>query len=193
MCEIRWHGRGGQGAVTSAKFLAQAAYHNGFRGVASAPSFGAERRGAPVTASTRLSSAPLRFFSQVEYPDLVVVLDETLLECNDATEGLREGGWIVINSPREPADMGIKGAFSVATADATAVARELDLTLAGGVIVNTPMLGALARATELVTLDDIRETLVESFRARVAAKNALAAQMTYERTKLAAVQGRQGA
>ena len=87
LCEVRWHGRGGQGAITTAQYLAHAAYLSGFRGVTSAPSFGAERRGAPVTASSRLSHTPLRIFSQVECPDMVVVLDESLLEYGDAMAG----------------------------------------------------------------------------------------------------------
>ena len=85
--EIRWHGRGGQGAISSAQILAQAAYCAKFRGVTSAPSFGAERRGAPVTASTRLSPEPLRIFSQIEFPDIVIVLDDTLLTVRE-----RHGG-----------------------------------------------------------------------------------------------------
>jgi len=183
ICEIRWHGRGGQGAITSAQFLAQAAYRGGFRGVTSAPSFGAERRGAPVTASTRLSPEPLRVFSQVEHPDVVIVLDDTLLGCADATAGLKDGGWLVINSPRTPDALGVNGDFSIATADATAAATEVDLVVAGTVMVNTAMLGAVARATELVQLEHVRETLAQNFAPAVAEKNFEAARLTYERTK----------
>lgn len=181
--EIRWHGRGGQGAITSAQCLAQAAYLAGFRGVTSAPSFGAERRGAPVTASTRLSHEPIRMFSQVEYPDVVVVLDETLLECADTSAGLKEGGWIVVNSPREPDALALKAPFAVATADATAIAREVGLIVAGTEMVNTAMLGVLARATGLVELEHIRATLAANFPVNVAAKNFEAARLAYEGTK----------
>lgn len=184
ICEIRWHGRGGQGAVTSAQYLAQAGYLAGFRGVTSAPSFGAERRGAPVTASTRLSPTPLRMFSQVECPDVVIVLDDTLLECQDPTAGLSEAGWVILNSHRDPGDVSLPGGFSLATADATAVAREVGLIVAGAVMVNTPMLGAFAHATGLVTLDNIRETLFEKYSRAVAEKNFEAARRTFERTKV---------
>ncbi|HOZ45032.1 MAG TPA: 2-oxoacid:acceptor oxidoreductase family protein [Candidatus Hydrogenedentes bacterium] len=183
-CEIRWHGRGGQGAITSAKYLAEAAFLNGFRGVTSQPSFGAERRGAPVTASTRLSTEPLRMFSLVESPDLVVVLDETLLECAAPTGGLQNGGWIVVNSARDPEALGLEGGFRVATADAKGVSREVGLRVAGVAMVNTAMLGAVARATGLVDLEHIRLTLERHFPAPVAAKNFDAARITYDRTRV---------
>jgi len=182
--EIRWHGRGGQGAVSSAQILAHAAYLGGYRGVTSAPSFGAERRGAPVTASTRLSPEPLRIFSQVESPDIVVVLDDTLLECADATAGLKPGGWLVINSHLPARELGLKGDFRVATADATRVATETGLIVAGSVIVNTAMLGAFARATGLVSLDDIEKAILAKFSHKLAQKNAEAARITYEHTVL---------
>ena len=184
MYEIRWHGRGGQGAISSAQILAQAAYHAGFRGVTSAPSFGAERRGAPVTASTRLSPEPLRMFSQIERPDIVVVLDDTLLECADATGGLKEGGWLIINSHLAPKDLRLDGQFKIATADATTVARELDLVIAGSVIVNTAMLGALAKATGLVSLENIHDTIMQKYSPTLARKNYDAARITFERTLL---------
>ncbi|MCX5757575.1 MAG: 2-oxoacid:acceptor oxidoreductase family protein, partial [Candidatus Hydrogenedentes bacterium] len=163
LCEIRWHGRGGQGAVSSAQMLAQAAYYAGFRGVTSAPTFGAERRGAPVTASTRLSPTPLRFFSQIVSPDIVIVLDDTLMECADATGGLKPNGWLIINSRKTPEQLGLSGALRIATADATRIAMENDLEVAGSVIVNTAMLGAFARATGLVTLDNIGEAIGHKF------------------------------
>src|SRR4030042_1325818 len=93
--EIRWHGRGGQGAITAAKIVAQAAYIKGYRGVTAAPSFGAERRGAPVSASTRISPEPIMVVSQIEGPDVVVVLDHTLLKYPEVTSGLVNGGWLV--------------------------------------------------------------------------------------------------
>ncbi len=184
ICEIRWHGRGGQGAITSARYLAQAAFLGGLRGVTSAPSFGAERRGAPVTASTRLSPEPLRTFSQIEHPDVVVVLDETLLECADATNGLREKGWVVVNSPREPDELGIPDIYSAATADATQVCREVGVVVAGVVMFNTAMLGAVARATGLLTLDNLKTTLDMRYPPQIADKNFEAARITYEKTKL---------
>ena len=182
--EVRWHGRGGQGAISSAQILAQAAYYGGYRGVSSAPSFGAERRGAPVTASTRLSRHPLRMFSQIERPDAVVVLDDTLLECADATAGLEPGGWLVINSHRDPSVWSMAGDFRMGMADATAVAQEVGLVVAGSTIVNTAMLGAFVRATELVSLEDLHEAIEARFSADLARKNFEAARITFERTVL---------
>jgi len=181
LCEIRWHGRGGQGAISSAQILAQAAYYGGFRGVTSAPTFGAERRGAPVTASTRLSPEPLRFFSQIVSPDVVIVLDDSLMACADATAGLAPGGWLIINTRKMPQELGLDG-LNIATADATRIAIENDLEVAGSVIVNTAMLGAFARATRLVTLDNIREAIGRKFSPSLAKRNFEAARMTYEQT-----------
>lgn len=182
--EIRWHGRGGQGAISSAQILAHAAHLAGFLGVTSAPTFGAERRGAPVTAATRLSREPLRIFSQIETPDIVVVLDDSLLECADATNGLKEGGWLLVNSLRPPVSLGLNGRYQVATADATSVARECSLVVAGSVIVNTAMLGALARATGLITLEHVEAAIRHKFSPKLAERNFNAARMTFERTRV---------
>jgi 2-oxoacid:acceptor oxidoreductase gamma subunit (pyruvate/2-ketoisovalerate family) len=182
--EIRWHGRGGQGAISSAQILAQAAYYAGYKGVTSAPTFGAERRGAPVTASTRLSPAPLRVFSQIECPDIVLVLDDSLLACADATAGLKKGGWLIINSPLEPAALKFNGDYRVATADATQVARELGLVVAGSVIVNTAMLGAFARSTGCVDLEHLSGAIMSKFSPSLAEKNYEAARRTFERTRV---------
>jgi len=184
MLEIRWHGRGGQGAISSAQILAHAAHLAGFKGVTSAPTFGAERRGAPVTASTRLSREPLRVFSQIESPDIVIVLDDSLLDCADATHGLKKNGWVLINSYREPGALGMNGSFHVAAADATEVARECGLVVAGSVIVNTAMLGVLARATGLVSLDHIKEAISHKFGKKLAERNFNAARLTFDRTQL---------
>lgn len=183
MCEIRWHGRGGQGAVSSAKILATAAYLAGFPGVTSAPSFGAERRGAPVTASTRMAADPIRVFSQVETPDVVVVLDDSLLKSANATAGMKPGAWLIINSRLAPEDIGLSGDFRIATADASGAAVEAGLIVQGAAMVNTPMLGAIARATGLVSLDNIQAALDEAFPAKHARRNFDAARLTYERTK----------
>ena len=186
ICEIRWHGRGGQGAISSARILARAAYRGGYRGVTSAPSFGAERRGAPVTASTRLSVEPIRVFSQIEHPDIVIVLDDTLLETANAATGLKSGGRLVVNSRRAPSELGISGDFSIAAADADGVAQEIGLFVAGSTMVNTAMLGAFARATGLVSLEQLREALAATFSPEQAQKNFEAVRLTYERTRTCA-------
>lgn len=182
--EIRWHGRGGQGAITAAKILAHAAFLAGYRGVTAAPTFGAERRGAPVSASTRISRDPVMVVSQVEEPDAVVVLDQTLLKHDDVTSGLRDGGWVIVNSQQGPKDLGIKGNFNVATADATRVCRELGLTVAGQTVVNTAILGAFVRATSLVDMPSLEQAVRDRFPGRAAGKNLAAIDRTYKMTKL---------
>jgi len=183
--EIRWHGRGGQGAITAAKLLAQAAYIEGYRGVTAAPSFGAERRGAPVSASTRVSPQPILVMSQVEEPDVVVVLDPTLLAYPDVTSGLRTGGWLVVNSWEPPEDLKVNGDFNVATADATRVCHELGLIVGGLTIVNTAILGALVRTIGMVDMASIEKVIRERFSNDAAATNLAAIAKTYEATRLA--------
>lgn len=180
--EIRWHGRGGQGAVTSANMLAEAAYHAGFKGVMSMPTFGAERRGAPVTASTRLSRQPLRFFSQVEYPDMIVVLDDSLLAASNATNGLADDGFVVVNSTRPPEEMGLSDGYRIATADANQIAEEVGLIVSGALMINTAMLGAIAKATRIITLEHIEAALASVFSKKAAKKNFEAACLAYQRT-----------
>ncbi len=180
--EVRWHGRGGQGAVTAARTLAQAAHHGGYRGATASPSFGAERRGAPVTASTRISLDPIMVVSQIESPDMVVVLDQTLLRDREVVSGLRSGGWLVVNSARPPAQLGVIGDFSVATADATGICRELGLTVSGLIVVNTAMLGAVARVSDLVTPASIDEVIRNRFSNRSAELNLAAVERTRRAT-----------
>lgn len=182
--EIRWHGRGGQGAITAAKIIAQAAYLKGFKGVTAAPSFGAERRGAPVSASTRISSEPVLVVSQVEHPAIVVVLDHTLLKYPDVTLGLVKNGWLILNSPLSPRELGLKGDFNIATADATKVCQDLELIVAGLVIVNTAILGALVRATKIVDIQTLEKVIRERFSHNTVDINLAAINKTYEITKV---------
>ncbi len=181
--EIRWHGRGGQGAITAAKIIAQAAYLKGYKGVTAAPSFGAERRGAPVSASTRISTEPVLVVSQVENPEIVVVLDHTLLKYPDVTHGLGKNGWLIVNSPLSPRELGLKGEFNIATADATKVCQDLELIVAGLVIVNTAILGALVRATKIVDLPTLEKIISERFSRNTVDINLAAINKTYEITK----------
>ena len=181
--EIRWHGRGGQGAVTSANLLAEAAYYAGFKGVTSAPAFGAERRGAPITASTRFASEPLRHFSQVDSPDIIVVLDSSLLAAANAVQGLSEEEYVLVNSRLAPEELGLSNGYKVATADADRISEEVDLRASGVIMVNTAMLGAIAKATGLISLQDIKKALSNAFPAKAAKKNIEAAALTYECTQ----------
>ena len=182
--EIRWHGRGGQGAITAAKIVAQAAYLDGYRGVTAAPSFGAERRGAPVSASTRISPDPVMVVSQVEEPDVVIVLDHTLLKYHEVTSGLGRGGWLVVNSWQTPNELHVKGGFKIATADATRVCRELGLVVAGLTLVNTAILGAFVHATGMVNIASIEQVIVERFGNPASGVNLEAVRRTYEITVL---------
>jgi 2-oxoacid:acceptor oxidoreductase gamma subunit (pyruvate/2-ketoisovalerate family) len=183
--EIRWHGRGGQGAITAAKIAAQAAFLEGYRGVTTTPSFGAERRGAPVSASTRISSKPIVVMSQVENPDVVVVLDPTLLKCDGVIDGLGKGGWLIVNSKQAPDEIEVTGKFQVATADATNVCQELGLIVAGHTIVNTAILGAFARATGLLDMASLEKIIRERFPEQDVDVNIAAIRKTYEITKVA--------
>jgi len=184
ICEIRWHGRGGQGAITSAQMLADTAYSEQYLGVTASPTFGAERRGAPITASTRLSLKPVRIFSQIETPDIVIVLDSTLLATANATQGLKAGGWLIVNTPEKPDQLGISGDFSIATANATLAAQKAGLIVSGSAMVNTAMLGAFARTTEMISLESIHNTFLRRFSAQAAQKNYEAASLTFESTHL---------
>lgn len=182
--EVRWHGRGGQGAVTAAHILAEAAFLQGYPGVTSVPAFGAERRGVPVTASTRFAHQTIRIYSQIEAPDVVVVLDETLLDDATVTEGLKAGGWLIVNSALQPRQLQLAAEFNIATTDATKVSLELGLTLAGLVLANTAILGAFCRATSLVSLESIEQALRNRFNNASAKVNIEAARRTYHRTSL---------
>ena len=179
LIEIRWHGRGGQGAVTSAELLAQAAINEG-KYAQAFPAFGAERRGAPVIAFVRIdSSHPIWIRAEITEPDIVVVFDPSLLRVVNVTSGLKLDGIMVVNTPRELADVrqefGVKS--PLATVDATRIARD-EL---GVPIVNTAMIGALLKAAAVVELDSLLEPLRERF-GRLAERNIRAMQKAYEVT-----------
>lgn len=177
--EIRIHGRGGQGGVTAAELLAKAAFKEG-KWVQAFPFFGAERRGAPVKAFARIADEPILIRSQVYNPDYVIVLDHTLLEVVDVTEGLKKNGIVIVNSTKKPEEIAIKE-HRVATVDATSIALELQLLVAGLPILNTPILGAFAKATEEVKLESVVEAIKETWPGAAGEKNAKAAMLAYER------------
>ncbi|MFA7692705.1 MAG: pyruvate oxidoreductase subunit gamma [Candidatus Hydrogenedentes bacterium] len=182
--DVRWHGRGGQGAVTSANMLAEAAYHAGFRGIMSAPTFGAERRGAPITASTRIAPRPLRSLSQVDKPDMIVVLDDSLLTAANATKGLAKNGLVIINTNRELDELpGLNNGYRVAMVNANHVAEEVGLIISGALMINTAMLGAISRAFEVIKLEHVEKALNSIFSPAAAKKNFEAARLSYEQTR----------
>ncbi|TFF95242.1 pyruvate ferredoxin oxidoreductase subunit gamma [Candidatus Thorarchaeota archaeon] len=179
MIEIRWHGRGGQGGVTSAELLAKAAYLDGYKGVQAFPYFGAERRGAPVKAFTRISDEPINVRSQIYTPDIVAVLDQGLVELIDVTEGLVEDGKIIINTTRKPDELDLEQGH-VFTYDGTGIALKHGLLVAGLPVVNTTMLGAFAKATGLVKLETVQDVIREKWPGKVGEKNAVGASEAYE-------------
>jgi pyruvate ferredoxin oxidoreductase gamma subunit len=184
--EIRWHGRGGQGAVTSAELLATAAIEEG-KFAQAFPSFGPERRGAPVLVFNRVSNVnPIRARVAVTSPDIVVILDPGLLSITDVTSGLKKGGTLVINTPKSLVDIKseLSGPWRLAAVNATSIARE---TL-GLPIVNTTMLGALVKATGIIELQSLTEPLKERFGAR-AKGNIDACHRAYEETEIGELSG----
>ncbi|MCL4535188.1 MAG: 2-oxoacid:acceptor oxidoreductase family protein [Bacteroidetes bacterium] len=176
MEEIRFHGRGGQGVVLAATILGTAAALYEGRHALSFPSFGAERRGAPVTAFTRIADAPVRRRSQIYAPTIVVVLDDSLFASVPVTGGLVEGGWLVVNSRRQPAELGLPARPRLCIADATTIAHQA----LGVPITNTAMLGALAAATGVVSLPAIEQAIAEVMSPSLASRNQAAARAAYE-------------
>ena len=182
MYEVIWHGRGGQGVVVAAQILAEAAYLQGFKGVTSAPTFGPERRGAPLTASTRISSDPVRMVSQIERADISVVLDMSLLSVVNILGTLKEGGLIIINTHLKPDELHLDAKISIATVDAGAIALKQRLIREGKPIINTPMLGAFARASNLVSLDAMEKGLKGKLSGTVSAVNIAVLRDAFEQT-----------
>lgn len=160
--EIRWHGRGGQGTVTAAKVLADACLSGG-RHVQAFPEYGPERAGAPLRAYNRISSHELRMHCPVLKPQVVSVVDATLLDAIDVAEGATESAIFVVNSSKEPADIRTKlnapQGQKVYTIDATKIAIEC----IGRALPNAPMLGAICKVTGLVTLEHLLEDVRKSF------------------------------
>lgn len=179
MIEIRWHGRGGQGGVTAAELLAKAAYVDGYKGVQAFPFFGAERRGAAVKSFTRISDEEINVRSQVYTPNVVAVLDSTLLDFVDVTEGLKEGGKVIVNSPKSPKELDLPTGH-VYTYDGTGIALKLGLLVAGLPVVNTTMLGAFAKATGLVKIETVQKIICENWSGKVGERNAQGAKEAYD-------------
>ncbi len=176
MIEVRWHGRGGQGAVTSVELLALAAIEEG-KYAQGFPSFGPERRGAPVAAFNRVDDKRIRIRSGIYHPDTVVVLDEGLVGLVNVADGLKPKGVLIINTSKTPAAVRkvLKYKGKIATVDATAIARK-EL---GVPITNTTMLGALIRMTDIVKLDSLKVPVDHRF-GRIAQKNLTAMKRAFD-------------
>jgi len=165
MKEIRFHGRGGQGAVTAATLLAMAGFEDG-KFTQAFPKFGVERRGAPVQAFTRISDSFIRRKCAIYHPDVLVILDPTLIEVVNVTEGLVEEGVIIVNTNKHPEELGL-GGYNVKTIDVTSQALEI----LGRDIVNTAMLGAFAAFTGEVSKDAIVKSVKNYFPPYLVEKN----------------------
>ena len=168
LIEIRWHGRGGQGAKTASLLLADAAFNTG-KYIQGFPEYGPERMGAPITAYNRISTTPIRVHSNIYEPDYVVVIDDTLLTAVDVTSGLKEDGAIVINTTKSieeigPLLNGYKG--SVYTIDARKVSEEA----LGKYFPNTPMLAAIVKVTQIMSEEDFVNDMEGSFKHKFAKK-----------------------
>jgi len=161
MIEIRWHGRGGQGAKTASQFLGEASLGTG-KYIQAFPEYGPERAGAPMRAYTRISDEPIYIHSSVTNPEIVVVIDPTLLEAIDVTEGLGDEGVLLVNTDKSPGEIRKATGFKkgkVGTVDATRIALEtLKLPMP-----NMPMLGALLKVNLLVTIDQLSERVKAKF------------------------------
>ena len=180
--ELRFHGRGGQGAVIASELLAQAAFLEG-KFPQSFPFFGVERRGAPVTAYTRIDVKPIGVRTSVTEPDIVVVLDAGLMRSIRVAAGLKRRGLLLVNTDGVVSGLDAKVAARIATVDATAIALAQGLGSRSTPIVNTAVLGALARASEIVSLDSVLQA-IERFVPAKQEANMEAARLAYREEKV---------
>lgn len=168
MIEIRWHGRGGQGAKTAALLLADSAFATGLY-VQGFPEYGPERMGAPITAYNRLSETPIRIHSNIYKPDVAVVVDETLIKAVDVTAGLKPGGKLLINTNSQPEKIlelfpGLDGDIYVI--DAVEVSKRT----MGANFPNTPLLSAVVKMTGIMDKDEFLKNMMEAFEEKFASK-----------------------
>lgn len=168
LIEIRWHGRGGQGAKTASLLLADAAFNTG-KYIQGFPEYGPERMGAPITAYNRISSNPITIHSNIYEPDYVVVVDDTLLESVDVTSGLKESGAIVINTTKSADYLktvlnDYKG--NIYTIDARKISQEA----LGKYFPNTPMLAAIVKVSGVMSDEELLEDMKDSFKHKFAKK-----------------------
>ncbi len=168
LIEIRWHGRGGQGAKTASLLLADAAFNTG-KYIQGFPEYGPERMGAPITAYNRISNNPITIHSNIYEPDYVVVVDDTLLDSVDVTSGLKTTGGIVINTTKDAEDIKSKlknYSGKVYTIDA----RKISIDALGKYFPNTPMLAAIVKISGVMTDEELLEDMKSSFKHKFAKK-----------------------
>ena len=180
LVEIVFHGRGGQGAVTAANLLVAAALKDGNSGVQAFPVFGAERRGAPLRAFARISEEEIHLRSEIYSPDIIIVLDESIMGSVDVLKGLKKDGKILINTTKKPGDFNFSKKYGVVTVDATGIAIKHDILVGGIPVVNTPILGAVPKALDRVTLSSIQAVIKNKWKGELSNKNVKATQDAYE-------------
>ncbi len=162
--EIRWHGRGGQGAKTAAFLLAEAMIEQG-KFAQGFPDYGPERMGAPIRGYNRISSEPVNLHCDIENPEIVIVLDPTLLSSEKVTSGLASGGKLLVNSPEDPEELKARGDLgdtTVYTVDATKIALEE----IGRAIPNLPMIGALLKVSDLADIESMTRVVSKKFESK---------------------------
>ncbi len=185
MTEIRWHARGGQGAKTAAQLVAQVAMKEG-KHSQGFPEYGPERMGAPIRGFTRISESPVRLHCPIEQPDVVVVLDQSLLGTDPITEGITDDTRFLVNSPDDPAE--VRRKLGVQAAEVMCIdATKISIDEIGRPIPNTPMIGALVKVTGCVSLDAVKESIkkkfLKKFGDKVVQGNIRAVERAYEEVK----------
>jgi len=180
LIEVRFHGRGGQGVVIASEVLAKAAFRMGFE-VSAFPFFGVERRGAPVTAYTRIDSKPIRVKTSIYWPDYVIVLDNSLLKGVDVLEGLKVGGSALINWPEGKTLANLPNKFRYFAIDATSIAAAHGIGSQSAPIVNTAILGGFVKMCDSIDLEPVLESIRESAPAKKE-ENVAAAEEAFEKT-----------
>jgi len=185
LIEVRWHGRGGQGAVTASKLLATSALAEG-KYIQAFPEYGPERMGAPIQSFTRINENPINIHCHVVNPSIVLVLDPTLLKAVDVTEGLTEDGVLIVNSEKSPGEIRKKLNLKerkIYTVNASKIAEET----IGRPLPNTPLIGALIKVTGLLTLNnvlaDIEDKFKEKFSVKIVEGNINAIKRAYQEVK----------
>lgn len=186
LVEIVFHGRGGQGAVTAANLLAAAALQDGNKGVQAFPFFGAERRGAPVRAFARISGEDIHLRSEIYTPDIVIVLDESILGIVDVLKGLKKKGIILLNTVKKPQDFVFSKHYTVATVNATEIAIKHDILVGGIPVVNTPILGSIPKILNRVSLESIQNVVGSKWAGKgdLSDKNIQATQDAFDHTEV---------
>lgn len=182
MLEIRFHGRGGQGIVVGSSILGMAFFYAG-NYVQFFPEFGVERRGAPVQAFLRVSGTKIKAHYNIYEPDHIILFDNALLNTVNVIEGLKDGGWILINSRRTPDEFKFDKKYRIATIDADGISLENGLGSAASPIINAAIVGAFARVIGNLAIDSVSKAVMESVPAKIE-ENVMSAKTAYEKVMM---------